>query len=300
MTRLRMVAAVLAALMLAAAAQAENVAERLQQHSVTVRVQDVSGSGVLVARKTPDGEVLNVVITAAHVVQYARHEKEVTTGDGTRRTKVYFDEVSLATERRWNGRKVGEETMLCRVLKYSADHDIAVLQVIMPGYRDEGAKFYLKKDIPGPGADVIHVGSPAGSELGAHSVTDGVISAVGRIFPDEGPYEYDQTTAPAAGGSSGGLLALKDTGEVIGIITMGLTASDSFNYYVPVRRLRKWLADVGMEWVIDPSKPVPKLEDLEKITPDDAGRKFQRDGGENDKAAKPARPQLTPLAANAA
>jgi len=291
----RMELAILLMAVIANTVWAENIAEKLQQVSVTVRVQDVSGSGVLVARKTPDGKILNVVITAAHVVKYARHEKEITTADGNRRTKIYFDEVSLATERRWNGRKVGEETMLCRVLKYSADHDIAILQVIMPGYREEGAKFYLKEDIPGPGTDVIHVGSPAGSELGAHSVTDGVVSAVGRIFPEEGPYEYDQTTAPAAGGSSGGLLALKDTGEVIGIITMGLTSSDSFNYYVPIRRLRKWLADVDLEWVIDPGKPVPELKDLEKIVPDDAGRKFQRNDNESNKVIKPDLPQLMPL-----
>ena len=48
---------------------------------------------------------------------------------------------------------------------------------------------------------------------------------------------FDQVTAVAFPGSSGGGMFLKDNGEYIGMLTQGVMKLQGFNFIVPVRRI---------------------------------------------------------------
>jgi serine protease Do len=76
---------------------------------------------------------------------------------------------------------------------------------------------------------VLAVGNPFGLE---HTVTQGIISATGRVL-GSGPYDnYLQTDAPFNPGSSGGpLVNLK--GEVIGINTAIVTGAQGIGFAIP-------------------------------------------------------------------
>jgi len=54
------------------------------------------------------------------------------------------------------------------------------------------------------------------------------------------------------------------TGELIGVLTLGLRSGDSFHWFVPIRVVRKWAKDTGVQWLLDP-KGATTAEALKKI-----------------------------------
>ena len=165
------------------------------------------GSGLIVAA---DGTIL----TNAHVI--------------LRASRIH---VTLADEREFDARLVGADT----------DSDIAVLRV------------KAGEDLPflavgsGPlepliGETVIAIGNPFGL---SHTVTTGVVSAVGRsLHTEDHTYtDFIQTDASINPGNSGGPL-LDVKGELLGINTAIYGKAQGIGFAIPVSRARRVMRDL--------------------------------------------------------
>jgi Do/DeqQ family serine protease len=164
------------------------------------------GSGVVVA---PDG----TIITNVHVI--------------LRASRIH---VTLADQREFDATLVGAD----------ADSDIAVLRV------------KAGKDLPvlaiGSSSDlmigetVIAIGNPFGL---SHTVTTGVVSAVGRSIRDEDRVYTDfiQTDASINPGNSGGPL-LNIRGQLVGINTAIYGKAQGIGFAIPVDRARRVMRDL--------------------------------------------------------
>lgn len=247
------------------------VARHLQDVSVTIRTNYSQGSGVIVTRIV-DGKKINFVWTAAHVVDDLRQTESVVTSDGTTRTVVSFADCSLVKELIENGRRVGEMKMDAVVIKYSEKEDLALLRIRKLDFISTSAEFYLDSNIPNIGTSLFHVGSLLG-QAGSNSMTSGIVSQIGRVYPSIGKEVFDQTTVTAFPGSSGGGVYLED-GRYVGMLVRG--AGETFNLIVPVRRMIKWSKSAGIEWALNPDVEVPVLEELNKISVEDIGHVFAK------------------------
>jgi serine protease Do len=164
------------------------------------------GSGVVVA---PDG----TIVTNVHVV--------------LRATKIT---VTLADEREFQAKLVGAD----------ADSDVAVLRVKAKGdlpYIAMGTSSDLLI-----GETVIAIGNPFGL---SHTVTSGVVSAVGRslVDADRTYTDFIQTDASINPGNSGGPL-LNIRGELVGINTAIYGKAQGIGFAVPVDRVRRVTRDL--------------------------------------------------------
>lgn len=238
------------------------VAEHLQDISVTIksdgRDSKAEGSGVLITRNI-NGEKVAFVWTCAHVVDNLREVRTVIK-DGSPRKIVEFGDVQIVKELVEGGRRVGEIKMDATVIKFSDAEDLALLMVRARDYGKASARFYLDKEetiIP-IGTQLYHVGSLFG-QMGANSMTSGIVSQVGRI---QGKVEFDQTTVTAFPGSSGGGVFLQD-GTYVGMIVLG--AGEGFNLMVPVRRMRRWAEKHKIVWALDPSIKTPSLDKIKEL-----------------------------------
>ena len=249
------------------------VADHLQDISVTIRSEDgyqkSEGSGVLITRQIGD-EKVTFVWTCGHVVDNLRNVRTVIV-DGNPKKLVEFDDVQIIKELVESGRRVGEIKMDATVVKYSdADdgEDLALLMVRARDYGKASAKFYLSVDEPiiPIGTQLFHVGSLLG-QMGANSMTSGIISQVGRIH---GKVEFDQTTVTAFPGSSGGGVYLQN-GEYVGMIVRG--AGENFNLMVPVRRMEKWAKKHDIMWALNPKLKAPSLDDIRKLPVESVSKK---------------------------
>ena len=246
---------------------AASVGEQLQSASVTVATSSGSGSGAIVLR-TPEGEPeIAFVLTAAHVVESCRQVRDIVTVDGTSKKAITYEDVAVRQDKIEDGRTVGELRLQCRVLNVDNRRDVALLMVRAKGLFSTGVSFYLDAPIPAVGTSVYHCGSPAG-QMNAASLTGGIIAQVGRRIPDfvgdENGY-YDQIDAATRPGSSGGIIALQADGRYIGMLTVGLTGSDSFGYMTPIRLIRDWAREVKAEWVLDSKQKAPAREQILKM-----------------------------------
>lgn len=241
------------------------VSDHLQDISVTIRstsgYNKSEGSGVIITRKIGEDKV-TFVWTCAHVVDNLREIKTVIV-DGSTKKRVEFDDVQIIKELVEAGRRVGEIKMDASVIKFSdADdgEDLALLMVRAKDYGKASAAFYLdaKEPIIPIGSQLFHVGSLLG-QMGANSMTSGIISQVGRIY---GKVEFDQTTVTAFPGSSGGGVYLQD-GRYVGMIVRG--AGEGFNLMVPVRRMKRWAAKHDIMWAIDPTVKMPTMDQIKEL-----------------------------------
>lgn len=262
-------------LALASSALADGIVDALQAGAVTVRAQNAQGSGVMVVRKVGDKSV-TFVWTAGHVVDGLRSTRIIVDANkGTPRTVVEFQDAEIVQEYREGGRRVGEVVVDARVLKYSdADNgeDLALLQIRKRDFAppSASAKFYLDAPLPPLGTELWHVGSLLG-QFGSNSLTSGVMSQHGRVLNLNGSNGviFDQTTATAFPGSSGGGVYLKSDGRYVGMLVRG--AGEGFNFIVPIRRMRDWSKRNSLEWALDPAVAVPAEADLAKIVVEDTG-----------------------------
>jgi len=256
----------------------DQIAPYLQEISVTIKAEGgyrtKEGSGALFTRVMPDGSRRTFIWTAAHVVDVLRKEEEIVDPrTGTKRQRITFKDCHLVREEIEDGRRVGESKMDAQPYQFSKHNDLAILLVRKRNFSDNGAVFWLSDEIPSVGADLYHCGSPGGQQYGANSLTDGIVASIGRLIDGQ---EYDQTTCMAVGGSSGGLLVKKDTGEYVGMLTRGIRGTDNFNFMIPVRRIREWAKERGVEWLVDQRVPVPK--DWDKLPVEDPGVSFEGSG----------------------
>ncbi len=247
------------------------VSQHLQDISVTIRSQSnykqSEGSGVLITRQVQD-EKITFVWTCAHVVDNLRRVRTVIEG-GLPKKVVEFGDVQIIKELVEQGRRVGEIKMDATVLKYSdADtgDDLALLMVRSRDYAKSGASFYMDDDEPivPIGTPLFHVGSLLG-QMGANSMTTGIVSQVGRI---RNKVEYDQTTVTAFPGSSGGGVYLQD-GTYVGMIVRG--AGEGFNLMVPVRRIKRWAERHNIMWALDDTIDMPSLDEISQLPVETVG-----------------------------
>jgi len=246
------------------------VSDHLQNISVTIRAegdyQKSEGSGVLITRKIGEKQV-TFVWTAAHVIDHLRTVREAII-DGSTKKIVEFGDVQIVKELVEDGRRVGEIKMDASVVKYSGyeeGEDLALLMVRAKDYGRDSAKFHLNEDSPiiPIGTQLFHVGSLLG-QMGANSMTSGIIAQVGRI---DGKVEFDQTTVTAFPGSSGGGVFLTD-GTYVGMLVRG--AGQGFNLVVPIRRMKKWASRNKIGWALNPKEKMPSLKDIRALPVEDS------------------------------
>jgi len=230
---------------------ANPVCEHLKATAVTVKAKGGTGSGIVIVR----GDV-TYVLTAGHVVDA---NKTVIKEEG-KPTKVEWEDVTVYQNDLDEGRIVGRVSYEAEVIRYSdAEHgeDLAILKLRKPKAFKTGITFYLGKQIPPVGTDLLHVGSLMG-DFGANSVVPGFYSQHGRLVFGK---IFDQLTCNAFPGSSGGAVTLKD-GRYVGMVLRG--ASGGFILIAPVRRIKAWTDRIGMDFILDTTKKVPSEEDLKK------------------------------------
>jgi len=229
------------------------VAQYLQDVSVTVRAGPYSGSGVIV--QTKDGQVW--IWTAAHVCERLRKTRMIIDDKGSKKVKIEFDDAKILrfNKNKDDGRIVSSYTGDAEVIRYSDanhGHDLCLLRLRDKEFKAASStRFYLDKSIPDIGEDLYHCGSLLGP-VGSNSLTSGIMSQHGRVFDGK---IYDQTTATSFPGSSGGIVCLKSDGRYVGMLVMG--AGEGFGLIVPVRRMREWAKQTGVEFAMDPTLPVP-------------------------------------------
>ena len=269
---------VLSLVALAAAPALASVPDDLQRVSVTIKAGDAQGSGTLVTRQIGE-DTVTFVWTAAHVVDGLRTTRTVVTPQGTSKILVEYRDAEIVQERQQAGRRVGEVKYDCKIVKVSdADYgeDLAVLMVRCKGAYPLSACAKFHPDInyiPPIGVDLSHCGSLLG-QFGANSYTTGVLSQTGRTLAMKGANVkvFDQVTAVAFPGSSGGGMFLKANGEYIGMLTQGVMKLQGFNFIVPVRRIHAWAKAAKIEWAIDPNAEMPTLKEIDAIPVEDAGQ----------------------------
>ena len=266
-----------------------STADHLQNVSVTIRSEgqfsNGEGSGVIFSRKDKDGNLVNLVWTAAHVIDNLRSTRKVVV-DGAPKTLVEFKDPMVVKEIRQNGRTVGRLQMDAEVLKYSdADdgHDLALLKVRKFNFVTDTVTFYLDNEIPKLGTDLLHVGSLLG-QMGANSMTDGIYSQHGRLIKSLNKHVFDQTTCTAFPGSSGGGVYLKSDARYVGMLVRG--AGEGFNLIVPVRRLQDYCEKHKIMWALDPKVPMPSDDDLKAMPIEHAPKEKDEDTAEEAAAKK--------------
>ena len=249
------------------------IAEHLQNISVTIRAEgDFStgeGSGVIFTRKDSDGNLVNFVWTAAHVIADLRKERKTLAG-GVSKTIIEFKDPMVVKEIRQKGRTVGRLQMDAEVLKYSNandGHDLALLRIRKFNFVTDSVTFHLDKKIPPLGVDLLHVGSLLG-QMGANSMTDGIYSQHGRLIKRLNKHVFDQTTCTAFPGSSGGGVYLKENAGYVGMLVRG--AGEGFNLIVPVRRMTSYCEKHKITWALDPSVKMPSEDEIKKIPVENA------------------------------
>jgi len=252
-----------------------SVGEKLQDVSVNITCPSsgynsggTQGSGTII-QVPVEGKPATWILTAHHVVDGLKVVKTVIAPDGSTRKKVSFRDAQIIQERVYNGRAVGEEKYDAKIVNVDSSRDIALLRVRIGQFTEAKASFYLDATIPAPGTRLYHCGAPGGKELGGTcSLTSGIVSRLGVRIPEFGGSEhgiFDQVTCPAMGGSSGGLVARENDGRVVGMITLGLRSGNSFHWMVPVRSLRDWATEAGVEWLFDPDASPPTEEQISEL-----------------------------------
>jgi len=266
-----------------------STADHLQNVSVTIRSEgewfNGEGSGVIFTRKDKDGNLVNLVWTAAHVIDNLRSTREVLV-NGSKKTIVEFKDPMVVKEIRQNGRTVGRLQMDAEVLKYSdADdgHDLALLRVRKLNFVTDTVTFYLDKKIPELGTDLLHVGSLLG-QMGANSMTDGIYSQHGRLIKSLNKYVFDQTTVTAFPGSSGGGVYLKSDARYIGMLVRG--AGEGFNLIVPVRRMQDYCEKHKIMWALDKNVAMPTEDDLKQMPVEHEPKEKDEDSADEAAAKK--------------
>ena len=178
--------------------------------------------------------------------------------------------------------------MDAEVLKYSDatdGHDLALLRVRKYNFVTGSVAFYLEKEIPKLGTDLLHVGSLLG-QLGANSMTDGIYSQHGRILKEINKHVFDQTTCVAFPGSSGGGVFLKHDGNVryVGMLVRG--AGEGFNLIVPIRRIIDYCEKNKIMWALDKKVKMPSEEELKKMSIENTPKEKEKIEDEKKEAAK--------------
>jgi serine protease Do len=130
----------------------------------------------------------------------------------------------------------------CEVVGSDSDNDLAVLRVRKPTGPLPALRLGSSADLM-IGETIIAIGNPFGL---SHTVTAGVVSAIGRTVRAENNQTYTdfiQTDASINPGNSGGPLVNLD-GEMIGVATAIIGGAQGIGFAIPVDRTRRIVDDL--------------------------------------------------------
>jgi len=210
-----------------------------------LKTADGRGSCVLI-KGAKDGKWY--ALTAGHCVEGCKSEKEEVDSNGNKKTVVKWQDVEIVQRLLATiddvETEVGNIVLRAKVVAYSPpdEEDLALLEIYNMPFELKGATLRdTLKDIK-VGMQCWHVGNLYGELLS--SVTEGIISSVGRYF--EGKV-YLQISTTAVPGSSGGGVYVKDGDDykLIGIVVMGDRNTGNVNFAIPLSRILKWLEKVN-------------------------------------------------------
>jgi S1-C subfamily serine protease len=189
-----------------------------------------------------------LILTASHCVQHAVMTRPVTkidpvTGEVSLKVVSKQGNVEIWQNRYDEYEFVGSVKLVTKIVRYDVDSDFAVLQVLDKTWKPVMvAPIAPKTHKLTRGQTIYIVGNPAG--FLDNSVTKGIISATHRKLNSSGDgTKYFQVDAAAIGGNSGGAI-YDDQGELIGILSAGMTRGAA-NFGVPFEVVRDWLAASG-------------------------------------------------------
>jgi len=211
-----------------------NVAEQIAESNVAILTDDGFGSGTVFIRrfydKNGDYADIRFVMTAAHVV------------NDYKKVMVVKD--------------IEEEPIVGKVLYINKVLDICVLilptDCVLPAFTR-----FSTVEYPRVGTHLYQCGSPFGKH-GHDSISEGILSYSCR----HSQFGFvDQTTTSVYPGASGGSIRLLN-GDFIGITSMYLRSD--FNYHVPMRVIRKDLAENDLGWLVT-GENLPSVEEFNEI-----------------------------------
>jgi serine protease Do len=130
----------------------------------------------------------------------------------------------------------------CEVVGSDSDNDLAVLRVRRPTGPLPALRLGSSADLM-IGETIIAIGNPFGL---SHTVTAGVVSAIGRTVRAENNQTYTdfiQTDASINPGNSGGPLVNVD-GEMVGVATAIIGGAQGIGFAIPVDRTRRIVDDL--------------------------------------------------------
>lgn len=232
--------------------------------NASVRVQSGKDSGSGVAFR--NGKHV-FVWTAAHVVAGSLERKLVADKLGNVNIVTSFPDVLLFQDVVENGRKGGFQVAYAEVIRYSARQDLCLLKVRINW--PMGSVVFAGDGDAAVGSPVFHVGSMSGVR-GANSLTEGIVSALGRLRIDGRPEEvfssdvYDQLAITAHPGSSGGGVFLKSDGTpCVGLVIefLGPGHLPGVLCMAPVRRMREFAVEANCRWAMSTDITVPDRDD---------------------------------------
>ena len=180
-----------------------------------IQRQRAIGSGVIV---DPDGYIM----TNAHVVNGAQRIRVIITP--TPAELVAYRASFLTRQRTFEAKLIGANRLV----------DLALVKIEEKNLPYIPLKADYRVQL---GQTVLAVGSPEGLE---HTVTKGIVSAVGRQIDADKPMVYIQTDAPINPGNSGGALVDRD-GNLIGLNTFIYTeggGSEGLGFAIPEPAVR--------------------------------------------------------------
>jgi serine protease Do len=186
-----------------------------QKEAAVMERQSALGSGVIV---DPNG----YIITNAHVVAGAQRVRVIVSPT---LSELVFGKTKVLHQRReFDAQLLGSNQIV----------DLALLKIEETGLPYVALPEEYRVRL---GQTVLAIGSPEGLE---HTVTGGIVSAVGRQIDIDHPLLYIQTDAPINPGNSGGALVDRD-GNLIGINTFILTetgSSEGLGFAIPEPTVR--------------------------------------------------------------
>lgn len=231
------------------------VPEHNDSGSQMLQRQRSLGSGVIVA---PDG----YIITNNHVVAGAVRIRVIL---APTTVEIVPYHTSLARRQRvYEARLIGTNRYADLAVVKIEEKDLPV--IALP---DE--QFHVRL-----GQTVLAIGSPEGLD---HTVTKGIVSAVGRQPELDRPMVYVQTDAPINPGNSGGPLIDRD-GNLIGINTFIFTSgggSEGLGFAIPEPVVRFAYNEIKAHGIVRPTTIGARAQ---TITPDlPTGLKLSQDWG---------------------
>lgn len=197
------------------------------------------------------------VLTNYHCIEDSVQivERDVVAPDGTvKKVRVVtYGEITLSQSAYSPDGKVGELTLRARILSFSRQTDLAVLQILsetteLPFVAQLPPDSYTLRQ----GQTVYGVGNPLGLE---NSLSKGILAHLYREhrWDADQTAKYIQTDATQTGGSSGGAL-YDDDGMLIGVPSAGYRGV-SINFAIPITEVKKFLRANGFASAWDVSAP---------------------------------------------